>query len=33
VPRRHSNRFGSALSGKYVLVLPFEWDLKTLRGA
>jgi hypothetical protein len=33
VPRRHSNRFGSALSGKYVLVLPFEIDAKTLRGA
>jgi hypothetical protein len=32
VPRRHSSRFGSALSGKYVLVLPFEIDAKTLRG-
>jgi hypothetical protein len=31
VPRRTSNRFGSALSGKYVLVVPFEMDLKTLR--
>jgi hypothetical protein len=30
VPRRHSNRFGSALSGKYVLVLPFEIDPKTM---
>jgi hypothetical protein len=25
VPRRNSNRFGSALSGKYVLVLPWAW--------
>jgi hypothetical protein len=25
VPRRQSNRFGSALSGKYVLVLPWAW--------
>jgi hypothetical protein len=32
VPRRSSNRFGPALSGKYVLVLPFEMNLKTLRG-
>jgi hypothetical protein len=32
VPRRTSNRFGSALSGKYVLVLPFEMDQKALRG-
>jgi hypothetical protein len=32
VPRRHSSRFGPALSGKYVLVLPFEMDLKTLQG-
>ena len=31
VPRRTSNRFGSALSGKYVLVLPFEMTAKTLR--
>jgi len=31
VPRRSSNRFGSALSGKYVLVLPFEMTAKTLR--
>ena len=31
VPRRTSNRFGSALSGKYVLVLPFELTAKTLR--
>ncbi len=30
VPRRTSNRFGSALSGKYVLVLPFLMDRKTL---
>jgi hypothetical protein len=30
VPRRTSNRFGSALSGKYVLVLPFEMTPKTL---
>jgi hypothetical protein len=30
VPRRFSNRFGSALSGKYVLVLPFALDRKTL---
>jgi hypothetical protein len=30
VPRRTSNRFGSALSGKYVLVLPFEVPAKTL---
>ena len=30
VPRRSSNRFGSALSGKYVLVLPFEMTAKTL---
>jgi hypothetical protein len=30
VPRRTSNRFGSALSGKYVLVLPFEMTAKTL---
>lgn len=33
VPRRMSNRFGSALSGKYVLVLPFTVDGKTLRRA
>ena len=33
VPRRTSNRFGSALSGKYVLVLPYEMDLRTIRGA
>lgn len=33
VPRRHSNRFGSALSGKYVMVLPFTMDLKTMRRA
>jgi len=33
VPRRTSNRFGSALSGKYVLVLPFVMDAGTLRGA
>jgi hypothetical protein len=32
VPRRSSSRFGTALSGKYVLVLPFEIDQKTLRG-
>ena len=32
VPRRSSNRFGTALSGKYVLVLPFEIDQKALRG-
>jgi hypothetical protein len=31
VPRRMSSRFGSALSGKYVLVLPFELDLWTQR--
>jgi hypothetical protein len=31
VPRRTSNRFGSALSGKYVLVLPFEMTPKILR--
>jgi hypothetical protein len=31
VPRRTSNRFGSALSGKYVLVWPFELTAKTLR--
>jgi len=30
VPRRMSNRFGSNLSGKYVLVLPFALDRKTL---
>jgi hypothetical protein len=30
VPRRQSSRFG-ALSGKYVLVLPFEIDSKTMR--
>jgi hypothetical protein len=30
VPRRMSNRFGSGLSGKYVLVLPFALDRKTL---
>ena len=33
VPRRTSNRFGSALSGKYVLVLPYDMDLRTIRGA
>jgi hypothetical protein len=33
VPRRQSNRFGSALSGKYVMVLPFNMDFKTLRMA
>ena len=33
VPRRTSNRFGNALSGKYVLVLPFTMDGKTLRRA
>lgn len=33
VPRRTSNRFGSALSGKYVMVLPFTMDLKTQRRA
>lgn len=31
VPRRSSNRFGSALSGKYVLVVPFERDLRAMR--
>jgi len=31
VPRRISNRFGSALSGKYVLVLPFVLDERTMR--
>jgi hypothetical protein len=31
VPRRMSNRFGSALSGKYVLVLPYELDVRTQR--
>jgi hypothetical protein len=31
VPRRTSNRFGSALSGKYVLVLPWALDWKTLQ--
>jgi len=31
VPRRMSNRFGSGLSGKYVLVLPYRMDRKTLR--
>ena len=30
VPRRSSSRFGNALSGKYVLVLPFELDSKTI---
>jgi len=33
VPRRTSNRFGSALSGKYVLVLPYVIDERTLRQA
>jgi hypothetical protein len=32
VPRRTSNRFGPSLSGKYVLVLPFEMDQKAMRG-
>lgn len=32
VPRRSSNRFGTGLSGKYVLVLPFEMDQKTMRS-
>jgi len=31
VPRRTSNRFGSALSGKYVLVLPYVLDERSLR--
>ena len=32
VPRRSSSRWGmSHLSGKYVLVLPYELDLQTLR--
>jgi len=34
VPRRTSSRWGmQSLSGKYVLVLPFELDLQTLRRA
>jgi hypothetical protein len=33
VPRRQSNRFGPTLSGKYVLVLPYLIDLRTLRQA
>ena len=33
VPRRQSTRFGSALSGKYVLVLPYNIPLKRLRQA
>jgi hypothetical protein len=31
VPRRTSNRFGASLSGKYVLVLPWAMDPKTLQ--
>jgi hypothetical protein len=31
VPRRTSNRFGSTLSGKYVIVAPWRLDPRTLR--
>jgi hypothetical protein len=33
VPRRSSSRWGMQyLSGKYVLVVPYELDLRTQRG-